>query len=168
MTTFRPPGPFAVAAVYVGAVVGAGFASGQEVLRFFSTFGTTGTAGLALATGLLTAYGILVLTLGGLTRSSSYRDLLEVVAGGWAPFFDALLAVALFVGLAAMYAGSGALLAEGLGLPRWAGSLALAAASVATALRGLTGVVASLAVLTPALAVMALAVAAGFWWEHPP
>lgn len=34
---------FKVAATYIGTVVGAGFATGQEVLQFFNRFGAMGT-----------------------------------------------------------------------------------------------------------------------------
>jgi len=33
---------FKVAATYIGTVVGAGFASGQEMLQFFAVFGLKG------------------------------------------------------------------------------------------------------------------------------
>ena len=37
---------FKVAATYIGTVIGAGFASGQEILQFFSVFGNMGILGL--------------------------------------------------------------------------------------------------------------------------
>src|SRR5690606_27678155 len=45
----RGPGPWAVAGAFVGTVVGAGFASGQETLRVFTAFGPAGLAGRGLA-----------------------------------------------------------------------------------------------------------------------
>ncbi|OTA41527.1 MAG: hypothetical protein A6D92_05935 [Symbiobacterium thermophilum] len=41
---------FRVATTYIGTVVGAGFASGQETLRFFAAYGPAGLAGILLAT----------------------------------------------------------------------------------------------------------------------
>jgi len=49
---------FKVAAVYIGTIVGAGFATGQEVLQFFNRFGIWGLGGLAVATILFIVSGI--------------------------------------------------------------------------------------------------------------
>ena len=35
-----------IAGAYVGLIVGAGFASGQEILQFFTSFGWAGTSAL--------------------------------------------------------------------------------------------------------------------------
>lgn len=43
---------FQVAATYVGAVMGAGFASGQEIQQFFARFGYWGLVGVVLSSFL--------------------------------------------------------------------------------------------------------------------
>jgi len=43
------PGTWAIAAAFVGTVVGAGFASGQETLQFFTVYGRWGLANSAIA-----------------------------------------------------------------------------------------------------------------------
>ncbi|WKB35304.1 hypothetical protein QS257_17090 [Terrilactibacillus sp. S3-3] len=43
---------FQIAATYIGTIVGAGFASGKEVIQFFTQFGEFGTLGVA-ASGAL-------------------------------------------------------------------------------------------------------------------
>ncbi len=52
-------GIFKIAATYIGTIVGAGFASGQEVLQFFGVFGIKGLWGLLLATALFFSLDIL-------------------------------------------------------------------------------------------------------------
>jgi uncharacterized membrane protein YkvI len=47
-----------VAFAYIGTVVGAGFASGQEILQFFSYFGYWGLVGLLLAAGLFVYFDL--------------------------------------------------------------------------------------------------------------
>lgn len=49
---------FQVAATYVGAVMGAGFASGQEIQQFFTRFGRWGLVGIVVS-------ALLFLSLGG-------------------------------------------------------------------------------------------------------
>lgn len=42
-----------IAFTYIGTVVGAGFASGKEIVEFFVQYGSQGLVGILLATGLL-------------------------------------------------------------------------------------------------------------------
>jgi uncharacterized membrane protein YkvI len=51
-----------VAFTYIGAVIGAGFASGQEIMRFFTRFGCWGAVGALLAGGFLAFLGYAVIT----------------------------------------------------------------------------------------------------------
>ena len=37
---------FKIAGAFVGVIVGAGFASGQEILQFFASFGSLGLVGI--------------------------------------------------------------------------------------------------------------------------
>lgn len=41
---------FQIGAAFIGVIVGAGFASGQEVLQFFTSFGVMGIVGAFIAT----------------------------------------------------------------------------------------------------------------------
>ncbi len=52
---------FAVALLYAGAIIGAGFASGQEIIYFFVKFGTNGMIGFLLACLLFCLLGGVVL-----------------------------------------------------------------------------------------------------------
>ena len=55
---------FAAAATYVGTVVGAGFASGQEVLQFFGLLGPSGPLGILLAVAGVLVFGFAVMEIG--------------------------------------------------------------------------------------------------------
>ena len=52
---------FRVASIYVASVTGAGFASGQEIMQFFSAYETGGFWGILLAGVLFSAVGCIVL-----------------------------------------------------------------------------------------------------------
>lgn len=45
-----------IAAVYVGTVIGAGFATGREIMEFFTRYGTAGTVGIIIS-GCLFIWG---------------------------------------------------------------------------------------------------------------
>ncbi|MCO1601430.1 YkvI family membrane protein [Desulfosporosinus nitroreducens] len=115
---------FQVAATYVGAVMGAGFASGQEIQQFFARFGYWGLAGVVLSSVLFSLLGCGMLDLQIRWKITSYNDFFDYLLGPrlgrWA---DMLVSVLLFVGMLAMISGSGALFYEYFGFSRWLGIL---------------------------------------------
>jgi uncharacterized membrane protein YkvI len=113
---------FQVAATYVGAVMGAGFASGQEIQQFFARFGQWGLVGILLSSALFSLMGWCMLDLQERWRVSSYPEFFEHLLGlNWGKYADVLVSVLLFVGMMAMISGSGALFYEYFGFSRWLG-----------------------------------------------
>ncbi|MDQ7864677.1 hypothetical protein RCO48_36995 [Peribacillus frigoritolerans] len=47
-----------LAGAYIGIIIGAGFASGQEVLQFFTSFGIYSVLGIVVATVLFAFLGM--------------------------------------------------------------------------------------------------------------
>ncbi len=152
-------GSLAIAGTFIGTVIGAGFASGQETLRFFSAFGPTAFAGLTLATVLFIVVAVRVLSLGSALQMSSHRPLLDYAFGRrLGAVFDGLLAVVLLVTAISMASGAAATMAEQFGWPRWLGAALMSVLSVVTVLGGLRGVVAAIASIAPALIVAILVI----------
>lgn len=165
----RGPGPWAVAGAFVGTVIGAGFASGQETLRFFTAFGPAGLAGLGLATVLFIVCGARVLALGARLGAASQRPLVCHALGPKAgPAMDVLLAAVLLASAAAMASGAASAMAEQFGWPRWLGAAVMMAASGGTVLGGVRGVVAALAAVAPLLVVSILLVSSFSLGAWPP
>ena len=132
----------AVAAVYIGTVVGAGFATGQEIVQFFSRFGAAGMMGIMLAAVLFAAFGFIIMDLGKRLRARSYKTVIRHAGGRIVGvFIDALITFFLFGALATMLAGTGALFAQQFRLPALFGSLSMAALAAITVLAGFRGVV---------------------------
>jgi uncharacterized membrane protein YkvI len=143
---------FRVAATYVGTVVGAGFASGQETLRFFGAYGQAGLWGIAIATLLFCGYGILVMDLGRRLGARSHREILNYACG---PIIGRIMdvAITLLLGatLSVMIAGGGAIFAEQLGFPRVIGAVLTGGLAGWTILRGMRGIMAANAIVVPLL-----------------
>ena len=72
-----------VAGKYIGTVVGACFASGQEVLQFFVCFGNAGIAGLLVVTVLFMVLGFMVMETGNRVHAESHLDIVEATSGGY-------------------------------------------------------------------------------------
>ena len=66
-----------VAFTYIGALVGAGFASGQESLQFFTVFGANGIIGAVFSGLLFGLFGLLVIKITSREKMSNYGQLLQ-------------------------------------------------------------------------------------------
>ncbi len=141
-----------IGATYIGTVVGAGFASGQEVLQFFGYFGLKGIIGLILTTILLALFGYMVLELGRRLRAESHLPVIQYAGGKWiGTVIDWVITFFLFGGLVTMAAGAGAIFIEQFNLPFLLGSLLIVVASVLTVFLGISGVIASISFAVPLL-----------------
>ena len=154
------PGTWAIATAYVGTVVGAGFASGQETLQFFTAYGRAGLLGLALALLLFAGFGMRVLLLGRALGAVSHRPLIRWAVGPrLSPLVDGLLVFFLLGTAATMVSGASAAMLEQYGWARIWGAVLMSGASTATVLLGLRGVVNALAFFAPLLIASVLAIA---------
>lgn len=106
---------WSVAAVYIGGVMGAGFASGQELVVFFVNYGRAGLWGIVLATLLLCLGTGLILTYCAKEDASSYAHLFQRLHPRMTVFYDLLYSVFLFIGISVMLAGIGAAASTALG-----------------------------------------------------
>ena len=150
----------AVGLAYVGAVVGAGFASGQEIYQFFSRHGAMGTWGLVLSGALFFLLGRWAL-LAGARGHVTLPDLLDghyrPAAAGW---LDRAASVLLAVGMVVMAAAGGSVLRQLVGIPTPVGSFATLGGVVLVAARGPGAVLSANALLVPALLLVTVVVAA--------
>jgi uncharacterized membrane protein YkvI len=141
---------FQVSALYAGTVIGAGFASGQEIMQFFIIYGEKGLWGVTLSTILFGLLGLLIMLYTTAAGCSSYAELLPVMMGKkLARAVDWLSLAMLPGGLVVMLAGSGALLNEQFGLPTGAGTLAVAIITILVIMGGLEGVLLTNMILVP-------------------
>ncbi len=107
-----------LASVYIGTVVGAGFASGQEIIQFFGVFGYKGIYGIILATALFSIVGAIVLSRVFRNKIKSYSEYITPLFGRRISKIMELIIISyLFIGFCIMLAGSGAVFKEQFNLP---------------------------------------------------
>lgn len=158
---------FAVAGTYVGTVVGAGFATGQEVLQFFTRFGQAGVYGVILAGVLFALLGAQILRMGWELKAESHLPVVTAAAGpAVGRLIDWVITFFLFGGTAVMMAGSGAVFAENWGLSRFLGTAAMALLAGGTVLMGMRGLVTAISALAPVLIIMIIVVCGGALMRH--
>lgn len=99
-----------IALAYVGALVGAGFASGQELVTFFVAFGRPGFWGIGLVTLLFATSGMMIVRVSQKTQSKNYEQLFAAIfPKALAKVLTMLMSLALWLGLVVMLSGSCAL-----------------------------------------------------------
>ncbi|HQA49646.1 MAG: hypothetical protein ACOX6F_09095 [Syntrophomonadaceae bacterium] len=144
---------------YLGAVIGAGFASGQEIMQFFVNYGSCGLTGALTATFLFALMGGLLLHLSHRFQVSNYQDLLAKTVGEkLSPVIDTLLAVFLFLGISTMFSASGAVFYEHLYLPKILGIFMAYILVVVFLLAGRKGMIYSYNLLVPIKLILLLAI----------
>lgn len=102
-------GLFGLIGLYVAGVIGAGFASGQELTIFFVNYGWGGLFGVLLAMLLLTLGTALILNFCSRQQVSSYGDIFAVLNPVAGRFFDVVYFLFLLVGISVMLAGTAAM-----------------------------------------------------------
>jgi uncharacterized membrane protein YkvI len=151
-----------VALVYVGAIIGAGFASGQEIMQFFIVYGYKGLFGVALAAISFIYLGAVIMILATGLGTASYKDLLKYLLGKrLGRLMDYLNLFILAGGLVVMLAGSGAVFAQQLGLSYFFGSALAAAMTCIVITGGLQGVLSANLILVPVKLFILTGVCAG-------
>lgn len=143
-----------VAATYIGTIVGAGFATGQEVLQFFARFGVNGIYGLLLTTLLFIIFGYIIMLLGKQLNASSHLEIIRYSGGKFiGTIIDCIIIFFLFGALTAMIAGSGALFEQQFGLSSIIGNMIMVVITALTVLTGISGVINSISIIVPFLLV---------------
>ncbi len=148
-----------VGAVFIGTVVGAGFATGQEIMQFFTCFGRIGMLTVMLSGVLFYIIASAAVKAAARFNTYNYRDLMYRLAGRRVGhLYDILVTAFLFIGTSIMFAGSGALFRESLGISRTWGITVMALLTLIVILQALSGVLRINSVIVPMLFTMIVAV----------
>lgn len=139
-----------IAAVYTAVILGAGFASGQELLQYFVGYGQSGAWGLIAAGVLFAVTGWAALAICRAQKLYSYSDLLQYLLGRQAASIVEWLTMAfLCVLFATMLAAAGATVKQGFGIPFTGGAAVMGALCFVVLWFDLDGVVRVNTVLAP-------------------
>lgn len=130
-----------IAATFTGTIIGAGFASGQELLQFFISYGSIGFLSLILAGTMFAFFGYRVLTLSHKLNITHYHHILYYLCGRRiGTILDLLISIFLFGGLCIMLSGTGTVCRDYLDIPFYVGTSLMALAIIATSFFGIKGI----------------------------
>jgi uncharacterized membrane protein YkvI len=139
-----------IAFVFVGTIVGAGLASGQEILQFFGLYGINGFLGIALCGIIYIIISILIVNLCFKHKFKSYKDIVISVFGskfGWA--VDLFLTFFIFGGNTIMLSGGGAMLNEYLHIDKFWGIIIMAIVGFLVAAFSTKGIITTNVAIVP-------------------
>jgi uncharacterized membrane protein YkvI len=150
---------FQIGAAFIGVIVGAGFASGQEILQFFTSFGFPGIIGSVIATALFAFIGMNLTQLGSRLQTDSHKDVIYHICGRYlGVIVDAIITFFLFGVTVVMFSGAGAIFEQQFGLPSMVGGLFMAVITIASVMLNVQKVIALISSITPFLIVLVLVI----------
>lgn len=157
-----------IAMIFIGSIVGAGVCSGRELNQFFATYGVAGFMGLILCGVLYVIITKLIIQITSEYNVSSYDEFVELVCPKWvANFTNLTLTLFLFSSTSIILAGSGSILNQYFGLPRWVGVLIMFLISSFFLLRNTEGLFEVNSFVVPTLIIMMSAIFLGYITEYP-
>ena len=146
-----------IAMAFVGVVVGAGFASGQEILQFFSSFGYWGLLGGVVSGICFTVLGMAVGELSQVSVSHSFKEGLYLICGPrLGVVVDIMITFFMYAIAIVMFAGGGSLMEQQWGVPAEYGSIAVMVITVLIVFLRVDRVMAFIGSVTPILVLMVI------------
>lgn len=146
-----------IAMAFVGVVVGAGFASGQEILQFFSSFGYWGLLGGVISGLCFTVLGMAVGELSQVSVSHSFKEGLYLICGPrLGVVVDIMITFFMYAIAVVMFAGGGSLMEQQWGIPAEYGSIVVMVITVLIVFLRVDRVMAFIGSVTPILVLMVI------------
>ncbi|ASK60831.1 hypothetical protein CFK37_00720 [Virgibacillus phasianinus] len=157
-----------IAATYVGTVVGAGFATGKEIVTFFSVNGAFGAIGIAISGFLFILAGTKIMVISARIQAYSYQDLNTYLFGNkLGKVVNSFIFVIVVCITSVMLSGAGAVFHEQIGLPFQLGVVVTLLFSYTVLLKGLKGIYAINSYIVPLMIIFSLFVAGSLFDLYP-
>ncbi|SNV16565.1 YkvI family membrane protein [Dermatophilus congolensis] len=157
-----------IALAFVGLLIGAGFATGQEVIQYFVSFGLTGLWGAVLSGVLMTVMGAVIIQLGSYFLAREHNMVFRNVAHPIvSAALDGAVTLTLFAVGFVMLAGAGSTLEQQFSLPSWVGAGVMLLLVMATGMLDVDKVSGIISGITP-LIIVAVVIAFCYTMFHMP
>lgn len=156
------------AGAFIAYLIGSGFATGQEILQYFTSYGYYG-----LLVGLFTVVCLIYvggefMTVGYQARFSNVNDIYRYYCGKYiGTFYDYFATLFIFMSYIVMISGAGATVEQYYHLSPVIGGIGMAIVSVAVVLLGLGKIVDVIGFIGPLVVIIAIVVGIGGIWLAP-
>lgn len=146
-----------IAFTYIGTIVGAGFATGQEILKFFTQYGHWAVLTILFSTILFIWLGTKMMVIARRIEAESYEDFNHHLFGEQVGSTISLFTLVILIGVnSIMLAGAGAIFEEHLGLHYQTGLLLTLLGSYFLLKRGISGIMQMNSIVVPLMLTLSL------------
>ena len=135
----------------IATLIGAGFASGQEISTFFYVYGMNGIAGLVMCNFLFAVIIYKVLCIAQSNNIENYKDFMQLLVGKNGFIVNLIVNIFLLITFFIMIAGFGAYFAQEVQISTYIGSGILACLCFFTFITNTNGVLKVSSILVPIL-----------------
>lgn len=148
-----------IAATYIGTIVGAGFATGKEIVQFFSINGLYGLIGICISGILFIWIGTKMMLLSIEIKAQSAQDFNQYLFGkNTGNIVNFIMLIGLLAVTSVMISGAGATFEEQIGIPRQYGIIITIVVTLLILSAGLKGVFSINSVIVPIMIIFIIAV----------
>jgi uncharacterized membrane protein YkvI len=151
---------FQIAATYIGTIVGAGFATGREIVEFFTKYGSIGIIGIGISGFLFIWLGTKIMLLANQIRAYSLQEFNEYLFGKtFGTMVNSLFILILFGVTSVMFAGVGAVFEEQLGISKFVGLILTVCLCYIVISRGFNGIFFINSLIVPVMVLFSFSIA---------
>lgn len=141
-----------IATAFVSLVVGAGFASGQEILQYFTSYGVISILGCIVAAIIFSFLGMTLTQIGSELKITSHKEGIYHIGGRFfGPILDILISIVLFGIAIVMFAGAGSALKQMYNIEPSFGSMLMTLVVIFTLFQNSESIIKIISGLTPYL-----------------
>lgn len=159
---------FLLAGSFCAYFMGAGFATGQEIKQFYSSYGTISFVGLIISAVVFVYFGYSLYSLGFKMQFKNPYDVYRYYCGKYVgTFYEWYSVVLIYLVAVVVLAGAGAALNQYFGVPTWVGIVVIGIFAIAAVLMGLNRLISIMGILGPVVILILLIIAIGAIVKNP-
>jgi len=141
-----------LAFTFIGTIIGAGFASGQEIKKYFVDLGDYGLIGIVFVSVLFMIIGEKIMLMGYNSKAESYDKILGYgFRCKFRKVIDYVLCFCLISTASTMFSGTGAFLEQSLGINYMIGTFVMMALTFLVTILGIKGIMKVSSFIVPIL-----------------
>lgn len=145
---------FQIAVVFIGTIVGAGLASGQEIKEFFTSYGLTSFLGIIICGFFYIILGSIISKISIKYQLNSYGEVIKIISPNFLGKLTGIITTLYLISSASIIlAGSGALINQFFGIPKILGSLVMVLLALFFLLKDTEGLIEVNSFIVPTLVI---------------
>lgn len=148
-----------LAGAVIAFTIGSGFATGQEIIQYFTAYGTQGLLVIAVFAIAFLYYNFNFAKAGAEQKFERGNDVYKYFCGKYVgTFCDYYSTVFCYMSFWVMIGGAASTLHQEYGLPQWVGAVILTALTILTVVGGLNSLVDAIGIVGPIIVILCIGI----------